>query len=91
MSNAQSKTGLLSFDGAGGFDGPFYIKSIIVAPTEAAGTFTFRSTNSASGDVLVVLNNTTAGSLQFDIDQTVAGVYMNTGFPTGGKAYILVG
>ena len=91
MANAQSKTGLLSLDTAGGYTGPFYIRSIILAPTQAAGTFTFRSTNDASGEVLVVLDNTTAGSLQFDICQHVAGIYMNTGFPTGGKAYVLVG
>lgn len=91
MSNAQSKSGLLSLDTAGGYTGPFYIKSIILAPTGTAGTFTFRATNSATGEVLVELNNTTSGSLQFHINQMVAGLYLNTGFPSGGKAYILVG
>jgi hypothetical protein len=89
MSNAQSKAGMLIFDGAGGFDGPFKVNSIIV---DTAGTYTFRASNSASGEYLLIVVNAAAQSLQIDMHgQGVSGIYMNTGFPSGGKAYVLVG
>lgn len=89
MANAQSKTGLLTLDTAGGFDGPFKLNSIIV---DAVGTYTFRSSNSATGEMLIVIVNAAAQSLQIDMHgQLVDGIYMNTGFPSGGKAYVLVG
>lgn len=94
MGNAQSTSQLktMVLDSAGGYGGPFSIKSILLHPTATAGTFTFRSTNSASGPVLLEAMNAVAGGgeVQIVLDGVqVAGIYMNTGFPEGGKAVIL--
>jgi hypothetical protein len=91
MANARSVLGTLTLDTAGGYTGPLFVKSIILQPTEAAGTYTFRASNSATGALLLFANNQTAGAIQIEVNMTIPGIYMNTGFPTGGKAVVLCG